>query len=95
VASTNEEEFNLEAAFNEGDSLLNSKAVQHVVNQNSWYELLNKYMEISIPIILSELCLSSFDQISLLFVGNIGDTKLIAAVGLGNIIMFLFCSSLS
>ena len=38
-------------------------------------------MEISIPIILSNLCLTFLDQISLLFVGQIGDTEQIAAVG--------------
>ena len=68
---------NQEAAFNEEDSLLEkySKAVLPSVNKDSWHELLIKFMEISIPMILSNLSFYLFDQISLLFVGQIGDTE--------------------
>ena len=51
-------------------------------------------MKISIPLILNYFCLSLLDQISLLFVGQVGNTEQLAAVGLGNMIMFLFCTSL-
>ena len=68
---------NQEAAFNEEDSLLekDSKAVLPIVNKDSWNELLIKFMEISIPMISSNMSFNLFDQISLLFVGKIGDTE--------------------
>ena len=68
---------NQEAAFNEEDSLLekDSAAILPSVKKDSWHELLIKFMEISIPMILSNLSFYLFDQISLLFVGQIGDTE--------------------
>ncbi len=74
---TKETDLKQEAAFNEEDSLLEKdiKAVLPSVNKDSWHELLVKFMEISIPMILSNLSFYLFDQISLLFVGQIGDTE--------------------
>jgi len=59
-----------------------------------WPVLLKRFIKISIPMISSLLLSTVLDQINVLFIGQIGSTQQLAAVGLGNLMMYLFYSAL-